>query len=69
MFRFEQLIRRATIIRGIQRSYLQTIPIFEQLHFRPACDDCSFDTVARKIEFNSPNAMQALSHAASGFQG
>src|SRR5690348_9021726 len=34
MFRFDQLIRRDAIIRDVKQRHPETIPIFENLHFR-----------------------------------
>ena len=66
MFRFDQLIRRDTIIRDVKRRFPQTIPIFEQYHIRPACDDCDIETVARKNGINSLDVVEALNQAAFG---
>jgi hypothetical protein len=65
MFRFDRLIRRDAIIRDVQRSYPQTIPIFDPFRFRPACDGCDIDTIARKNGFNSPDV---VNHATFGFK-
>ena len=66
MFRFDQLIRRDTIIRDVKQLYPNTIPVFEQLHFRPTCDDCDIQTVARKNGLNVPDVVAALNEAAFG---
>ena len=66
MFRFDQLIRRDTIIRDVKQRYPQTISIFEDFHIRPACDDCDIETVARKNGLNSQDVIQALNQAAFG---
>ena len=68
MFRFDQLIRRDMIIRDIKRSYPQTIPIFDPFRFRPACDGCDIDTVARKNGLNSPDVVENLNQAAFGLK-
>ena len=47
MFRFDQLIRRDMIIRDVKQRHPATISIFDALHFRPSCDDCDIETVAR----------------------
>ena len=39
MFRFDQLIRRDTIIRDVKQRHPATIPVFEELQFRTPCDD------------------------------
>lgn len=66
MFRFDQLIRRDTIIRDVKQRYPETLPVFEALHFRSPCDDCSIETVARKNGLNVPDVLDALNQAAFG---
>ena len=66
MFRFDQLIRQDMIIRDVKQSHPETIPIFEQLHFRTACDDCDIETVARKNGQNIRDVVDALNGAAFG---
>jgi hypothetical protein len=66
MFRFDQLIRRDTIIRDVKHRYPETIPIFEDLHFRSSCDDCEIETVARKNGLNVLDVVDALNRAAFG---
>lgn len=66
MFRFDQLIRRDTIIRDVKQSYPNTLPVFESLHFRSPCDDCSIETVARKNGLNVLDVVEALNQAAFG---
>jgi hypothetical protein len=66
MFRFDQLIRRDTIIRDVKQRHPETITVFEQLHFRPPCDDCTIETVARKNGLNVPDVVEALNQAAFG---
>ena len=66
MFRFDQLIRRDTIIRDVKQRFPETIPIFEALHFRTACDDCDIETVARKNGQNVLDVVEALNQAAFG---
>lgn len=66
MFRFDQLIRRDMVIRDIKSRYPQTIPVFEQFRFRPACDDCDIETVARKNGINPLDVVEALNQAAFG---
>lgn len=65
-FRFDRLIRRDMIIRDVKRSYPQTTAIFEQFRFRPACDDCDIETVARRNGLNSLDVVEALNQAAFG---
>ena len=64
MFRFDQLIRRDMIIRDVKQRHPETIPVFEALHFRPPCDDCDIETVARKNGLNSLDVIEALNQAA-----
>ena len=66
MFRFDQLIRRDMIIRDVKQSHPDTIPVFEALHFRAPCDDCSIETVARKNGLNTLDVLAALNQAAFG---
>lgn len=66
MFRFDQLIRRDTIIRDVKQSHPETIPVFDALHFRASCDDCDIATVARKNGLNVLDVIEALNHAAFG---
>jgi hypothetical protein len=66
MFRFDQLIRRDMIIRDVKQSHPETIPVFEEFGFRPVCDDCDIETVARKNGVSSPDLVEALNRAAFG---
>jgi len=66
MFRFDQLIRRDMIIRDVKQRHPETVPIFEQLHFRAVCDDCDIETVARKNGLKTPDVLEALNQAAFG---
>jgi hypothetical protein len=66
MFRFDQLIRRDMIIRDVKQRHPETIPVFEELRYRPSCDDCDIETVARKNGLNSLDAVEALNQAAFG---
>jgi hypothetical protein len=66
MFRFDQLIRRDTIIRDVKQRHPETIPVFEELHFRSSCDDCDIETVARKNGLNVLDVVEALNRAAFG---
>ena len=66
MFRFDQLIRRDTIIRDVKQRHPETIPVFEELHFRTPCDDCDIETVARKNGLNVLDVVEALNQAAFG---
>jgi hypothetical protein len=64
MFRFDQLIRRDTIIRDVKQLHPETIPVFEELQFRTPCDDCAIETVARKNGLNVLDVVEALNRAA-----
>lgn len=64
MFRFDQLIRRDTIIRDVKQRHPETLPIFEEFRFRPSCDDCEIETVARKNGLNVLDVVDALNRAA-----
>jgi hypothetical protein len=66
MFRFDQLIRRDMIIRDVKQRHPETIPVFEAFHFRPSCDDCDIETVARKNGLNSLDVLDALNQASFG---
>ena len=66
MFRFDQLIRRDAIIRDVKQRHPETIPIFENLHFRSSCDDCEIELVARKNGLNVLDVVDALNRAAFG---
>jgi len=66
MFRFDQLIRRDMIIRDVKQRHPETVPIFEQLHFRAVCDDCDIETVARKNGLKVPDVVDTLNQAAFG---
>ena len=66
MFRFDQLIRRDSIIRDVKQRHPATLPVFEALHFRTPCDDCDIETVARKNGLNTLDVVQALNEAAFG---
>ena len=64
MFRFDQLIRRDTIIRDVKQRHPETVPVFEQLNFRTSCDDCTIETVARKNGLNVLDVVEALNSSA-----
>jgi hypothetical protein len=66
MFRFDQLIRRDAIIRDVKQRHPETISVFEALHYRPVCDDCDVETVARKNGLNVLDVVDALNRAAFG---
>ena len=66
MFRFDQLIRRDMIVGDVKQKYPETIPVFENLHYRAVCDDCDIETVARKNGLNVRDVVDALNGAAFG---
>jgi hypothetical protein len=66
MFRFDQLIRRDTIIRDVKQQHPETAEIFEKLHFRSVCDDCDIETVARKNGLDIRDVLDTLNQAAFG---
>ena len=66
MFRFDQLIRRDTIIRDVKQRHPQTAEVFESLNFRSPCDDCTIETVARKNGLNVLDVVESLNQAAFG---
>ena len=66
MFRFDQLIRRDTIIRDVKQRHPATIPVFENLHYKAPCDDCDIETVARKNGLKVVDVVEALNQAAFG---
>ena len=68
MFRFDQLIRRGTIIRDVKQQFPDTVPVFEELGFRSSCDDCDIETVARKNGLNTMDVVDRLNRAAFGNQ-
>jgi hypothetical protein len=66
MFRFDHLIRRDMIIRDVKQQHPATIAVFENLHYRAVCDDCSIETVARKNGLDVRDVVDALNAAAFG---
>lgn len=66
MFRFDRLIRRDMIVRDVKQSHPDTVAVFEELGFRPSCDDCDIEAVARKNGISSLDAVEALNRAAFG---
>jgi hypothetical protein len=66
MFRFDRLIRRDMIIRDVKQQHPGTVELFENFHFRPTCDDCTIETVARKNGLDVRDVVDALNQAAFG---
>ena len=64
MFRFDQLLRPDMIIRDVKQRHPETVPVFEEFRFRPVCDDCDIETVARKNGLNPQDVVDALNQAA-----
>lgn len=56
------------IIRDVKQRHPATIPVFENLHYRESCDDCSIETVARKNGLDVRDVVEALNAAAFGTQ-
>jgi hypothetical protein len=66
MFRFDRLIRSEMMVRDVKRQYPSTVPVFEEMGFRPSCDDCDIETIARKYGLDSRDVVDALNRAAFG---
>jgi hypothetical protein len=66
MFRFDHLIRRDMVIRDVKQQHPAAIAVFEGFGFRPACDDCDIETVARKQGVSSLEVVDALNRAIFG---
>ncbi|MGA2739297.1 MAG: hypothetical protein ABSG65_17890 [Bryobacteraceae bacterium] len=66
MFRFDELIRHNMIVRDVKQSHPETVPVFEELGFRPSCDECDIQTVARKNGISSLDVVAALNRAVFG---
>ncbi len=52
------------IIRDVKQRHPATIPVFENLHYRTACDDCDIETVARKNGLDVRDVVDSLNAAA-----
>jgi hypothetical protein len=63
MFRFDQLIHSRMIVRDIKREWPATIELFDEYGFRPSCDDCDLQSVARKHGLNVADVVTALNLA------
>ena len=71
MLRFDKLIRSSMTIRDVKQQYPDTGKIFEEFGFRPICDDCSIEVVARRQGLRSLEVVDALNSAIApqgGFQ-
>ena len=69
MFRFDRLIRRQMVVREIKQQHPATVAIFEELGFRPSCDDCDIETVSRKQGLDCRDVIDRLNRAAFGPEG
>jgi hypothetical protein len=63
MLSFDRLIRSSMTIREVRRQYPETQPVFEEFGFRPPCDDCSIELVARRQGLPSFEIVDALNVA------
>jgi hypothetical protein len=54
------------IVRDVKQAHPQTLPVFEEFGFRPSCDECDIQTVARKNGVSSLDVVAALNRAAFG---
>jgi hypothetical protein len=52
------------IIRDVKQRFPETLPVFEQFRFRPACDDCDIESVARKNGIDPLDVVAALNQTA-----
>jgi len=52
------------IIRDVKQRHPETLPVFEEFRYRPSCDDCDIETVARKNGLNTLDVVEALNQAA-----
>jgi hypothetical protein len=66
LFRFDRLIRRDMIVRDVKQQHPESIAVFDSFGFRPSCDDCDIETVARKQGVSSGEVVEALNRAAFG---
>jgi hypothetical protein len=53
-------------VRDVKQQYPQTSTIFEEFGFRPICDDCSIEVVARRLGLKSFEVIDALNSAICG---
>ncbi|MCC6859549.1 MAG: hypothetical protein IT158_13350 [Bryobacterales bacterium] len=52
------------LVRDVKVRHPQTVPVFEELGFRGACDDCDIEQVARKNGLKPRDVVDALNRAA-----
>ncbi len=53
-------------VRDVRRQYPQTQEVIEGFGFRPSCDDCTIEAVARKYGLRTADVVAALNEAAFG---
>ena len=63
MLRFDRFIRPSMCVRDVKQRYPQTNAIFDKFEFRPICDDCSIEVVARRQGLASFELIDALNWA------
>jgi len=63
MLTFDKLIRSSMTIRDVRQQYPGTGEIFEQFGFRPVCDDCSIEVVAKRQGLPPLEVINALNVA------
>ena len=52
------------LIRDVKQQHPATSQVFEELGFRPSCDDCDIETVVRKNGLDSRDVIDRLNRAA-----
>ena len=52
------------LIRDVKQQHPATSEVFTELGFRPTCDDCDIETVARKNGLDTRDVVERLNHAA-----
>ena len=63
MLRFDKLIRPSMTVREVKQQHPHTSTIFEEFGFRPICDDCSIEVVARRQGLRTIEIIDALNSA------
>lgn len=64
---FDKLIRASMMVRDVKVLHPESVPVFEKYGFRPSCDDCSIEQVARKYGLDPAEVVADLNQAI--FQG
>jgi len=62
--RFDELIRAGMTVREVKVNHPDTVEVFEKLGFRDSCDDCSIESVCRKMGLASQEVVDRLTRAA-----